>query len=79
MFDIEQASLRHRRAMVLAFPHTVLEVLALCFACVRSSVLHLYVSRASVGSMISSSAFALFLFPGHDISCNCTQKKYNFI
>ena len=25
---IEQASLRHRRAMVLAFPHAVLEVLA---------------------------------------------------
>ena len=25
---IEQASLRHRRALVLAFPHAVLEVLA---------------------------------------------------
>ena len=34
--------------MVLAFPHAVLEVLALCYACVRSSVLHLYVSRSSI-------------------------------
>ena len=45
---IEQASLRHLRAIVLAFPHAALEVLALCCACVRSSVLHLYVSRSSV-------------------------------
>ena len=69
---VEQASLRHRRAMFLAFPNAVLEVLALCCACVHSSALHLYVSRSSVSSVMYSSSFALFLFPAHDSSCNYT-------
>ena len=49
VYNIEQASPRHRRAMVLAFPHAVLAVLAFfgqCVECWFCQLLSFYDARA---------------------------------